>query len=107
MSNNARGYLARHLTRFEVYNKQSLTPFDFARVFALFLDARENGTRMVAKIHSQLHEFFRARDFLHALDGADANVQRVKRRDSHARFDGCGSEFSLSSPRMVGRGAAR
>src|SRR5689334_9946392 len=63
---------AGHFARLEIHDEQSLAAFNFAGIRPLLSDARENGSRMIAEVHRELHQFVRTRNLLHALDGADS-----------------------------------
>src|SRR5215472_10744734 len=63
---------------------------------------------MIAKIHNQAHEFFRARDFFDTLNGAHTNVEGLERGKLNDRFKWSGNEFHHVLPLelgcVVGRG---
>src|SRR5579859_3393595 len=67
-----------HFARFQVENKQGLAALHFAWIGALFPDSSQNRARVISEIHDELHQFFGAGHFFHALDGAHANVERFQ-----------------------------
>src|SRR5690242_4850083 len=97
------GKLPSHLSCFQIDDEQSLAAFHFARIRALLPDTREDRPLLVSEIYREPHQFLGAWDFLDALDGPHADVQRVQRLDGNNRFNGCGSKCIHGSPPVIRR----
>ena len=68
--------LARHALRLEVDDEQRLPPDELLRVLPLAFEAGEDTAGVIAEADGQLHELLRSRHIIHALNRAEADVER-------------------------------
>jgi len=67
--------LSHHLSRFEVYDEQSLFAHNLVRAFAFLFDSREDRSFVIAEVHEQPDKLVRTFHIVDALDCADAYVK--------------------------------